>query len=156
MGKREKDKKILNIVVNNKKARWNYEILDTETTGIMLEGTEMKPLRNNEVSISEAYVYLDETNNSVIIKNMYIGVGKTCYTHVENRDRKLLMTKHQIKKWLKRIKEGGLTVVPLKGFFNAKNVFKMEIGLARGKKQHDKRNSLKEKESKRKMKEYEG
>lgn len=142
----------MEIIVNNKKAKFDYEILDTEVAGIMLEGSEMKPLRDGKCSISESYIYIDEINNCVIIKNMYIAEDpKSSYSHKENRDRKLLLTKQQIEKWLKKTRSGGITIVPLKGFFNNNNIFKMEIALGKGKKNYDKRNSIRDKNIKREI-----
>lgn len=139
--------------VNNKKAYFDYEILDKEVAGIMLVGTELKSLRSGECSISESYIYINEEENCAMIKNMYIAEGtKTAYSHEETRERKLLLTKHQIEKWIKKIKKGGITIVPLKGYFNKHNIFKMEIGLAKGKKEYDKRQTIKTKEADRKLK----
>lgn len=139
-------------VVNNKKAYHDYEILDKEIVGIVLMGSELKPLRAGKVSISESYVYLDIENNCAIIKNMYISeVTNTTYVHEETRERRLLMKKKDVAKWKKKMQSGGITIVALKGFFDESNKFKLEIGLAKGKKQYDKRESEKKKDANRRI-----
>lgn len=131
----------------NRKAKHEYFIIEEEIAGIILKGSELKPLRDNQASISEAYIYI--ADNEIWIKNMYIkNINNNDYSHVELRDRKLLLTKKQIKKWYKRIQTEKLTIVPLSGFFDEKNRFKLKIFLAKGKKLYDKRNSLKEKDIK--------
>ena len=136
--------------INNKKAFHDYEILEKEVAGIKLVGTEMKSLRKGKASIKEAYVYLDEKKNCAIIKGMYIAEDESNHnTHAETRERILLLTKKQVKRWIKQTQDGGITIVPLKAYFNKENLFKVEIGLAKGKKLFDKRNSLKQKDADR-------
>lgn len=131
-------------VVNNKRAYFDYEILDKEIVGVVLLGSELKPLRNGKVSIKESYVFIDTENNCPIIKNMYISeITNTTYVHEETRDRRLLMKKKDVLKWEKKMKSGGITIVALRGFFDEKNRFKLEIGLAKGKKEYDKRQAEK-------------
>lgn len=142
-------------IVNNKRAKYDYEILDSEVAGIMLVGSEMKSLRAGKCSISESYIYIDEEKNCAIIKNMYIAEDSSSpYTHEETRERKLLLTKHQLEKWGKKLRSGGITIVPVKGFFNKKNIFKLEIALGKGKKNYDKRESIKKKDAERKIQNY--
>jgi SsrA-binding protein len=146
-------------MIGNKRAKYDYFVIEEETAGIVLMGSEMKPLRNNHASISEAYIYIDKETNEVWIKGMYIkNEDNIAFSHEEYRDRKLLMTKKQIKKWSKRMEVEHLTIIPLSGFFNDKNLFKMRIFLAKGKKMYDKRNSIKrkdqEKQTKQELKEY--
>lgn len=140
------------IIVNNKKAYYNYEILDKEIVGVVLVGSELKPLRNGKTSISESFIYIDEEKNCPIIKNMYISENESHFTHEETRERRLLMKKKNIEKWQKKMRSGGITIIPLKGFFDKRNVFKMEIGLCKGKNTYDKRESLKKKDADRKIK----
>lgn len=138
--------------INNKKAYHDYEILEKEVAGIKLVGTEMKSLRKGKASIKEAYVYLDEKKNCAIIKGMYIAEDETNHnTHKETRERILLLTKKQVKRWIKETQSGGTTIVPLKAFFNKENLFKIEIGLAKGKKLFDKKNKIKEDDAKKEV-----
>lgn len=138
--------------VVNKKAKFDYFILESETAGIILMGSELRPLRTGKVSITEAFIWINIDKNEVWIKNMYIkNELNSAYTHEELRDRKLLLTKKQIKKWGKELINKGITVIPLRGFFDAKNKFKLDIALAKGKNNPDKRNSIKEKDIQREL-----
>lgn len=126
----------------NKKANFNYEIIEKEIAGISLVGSEVKPLRFGHASINESYIYIKD--NYVVIKNMYIKNNYTNhYMHEEYRERNLLLTKQQINKWKDKIAKNGYTIVPLKVFSDDKNRFKIEIALAKGKKLYDKRESIK-------------
>lgn len=137
-------------MIQNKKASWEYFILETETAGIMLKGSELVSLRNGDANITEAFIFIDALTNSIWIKNMYIqNKSFTSYSHIELRDRKLLMTKKQIKKWVIETKVRGITIIPLKGYFDKNNKFKLDICLAKGKKNYDKKEKIKEKDIKR-------
>lgn len=139
-------------MIQNKKATYEYFIIEKEIAGIMLEGSELKPLRNARASLSESYIYIDKLTEEVWIKNMYIkNDNNNAYSHNEYRDRKLLMTKKQIKKWLKIMETQRLTIMPLKGFFDAKQHFKIEVFLAKGKKLYDKRSTIKEKDQQKQI-----
>ncbi len=145
--------------ISNNKAKFEYHILESEVAGIQLQGSELKSLRNGKASISEAFIWIDIENNAVWIKNMYIkNETNTAYSHEELRERKLLMTKKQIMKWSVESTTKGITIIPLKGFFDSKNRFKIEICLAKGKKLYDKRDKIKERdldrEISRSLKEY--
>jgi SsrA-binding protein len=130
--------------LTNNKAKFEYHILESEIVGIVLIGSEVSPLKESKASITESFVWIDEDNNSVYIKNMYIkNEINSAYTHEEFRERKLLMTKKQIKKWAKEVATQGVTIVPLRAFFDTRNRLKLEIALCRGKKLYDKRNTLK-------------
>lgn len=140
----------INTIITNKKANFEYSILDKETVGVKLMGSELKSLRASKVSFEQSFVHIDINTNTVLIKNMYIKNSlNNAYSHGETRDRVLLMTKHQIKKWSKEISLKGNTVIPMKGFFDENNRFKLELGLAKGKKLYDKRADIKEKDIKR-------
>lgn len=137
-------------LVRNKRSFHDYEILDTYEAGIVLTGTEIKSLRNNDASIQEAYVKVVEGEAWLI--GSYIAPYKfgNVYNHVEKRDRKLLLHSYEIKKLKEATREKGLTLVPI-AIYLLKGRAKIKIGLAKGKKAHDKRDSLKEKEEKRRM-----
>tara|TARA_B110001454_G_C12345768_1_gene278035 strand:- start:76 stop:516 length:441 start_codon:yes stop_codon:yes gene_type:complete len=134
-------------MIGNKKAKYEYFVIEEEIAGVVLMGSEIKPLRENHGSISEAYIYIDEEKNEVWIKGMYIkNENNNAFSHEEYRDRKLLLTKKQIKKWAKRMEVEHLTIIPLSAYFDDKSRFKMKIFLAKGKKLYDKRNSIKDKD----------
>lgn len=137
-------------MIKNKKANFEYFVLETETVGIMLQGSELLALRNGEAHINDAFIFIDIQNNSVWIKNMFIKNNmNNAYSHVELRDRKLLMTKKQIKKWFKELKVTGITIIPLSAYFNKNNKYKLDIALAKGKKTYNKKDQIKEKDIKR-------
>ena len=137
------------ISIKNKKAYFDYEILDTYTAGIMLLGTEIKSIRESKASIKEAYCYVGESG--VFIKNMHITEYSNggYVNHEPYRLRKLLLNKREIEKIEKKLKDVGITLIPLLLFINDKGLAKLEIGIAKGKKLYDKRESLKAKDSKR-------
>ena len=137
--------------IKNKKAFFEYEILEKFTAGIMLKGTEIKSIRQSKASIKEAYCVVQ--NDEVLIRNMFINEYENgnIYNHEPKRDRKLLLNKTEISKLNKAIKQKGNTIVPLHLFINNKGYAKIEIALTKGKKNHDKRQDLKEKDTKREM-----
>lgn len=139
------------VEVKNKKARFEYELLEDFNAGIVLTGTEMKSIRNGKASIMEAFCVV--TNGEVFVRNMYIAEYEngSYNNHSPRRDRKLLLNRVEIKKLEKKLKDKGLTIVPSLLFVNEKNLAKLRIHLARGKKLHDKRHDLKEKDTKREM-----
>ncbi len=139
------------INVKNKKAKFEYHLLDTFTAGIVLTGTEIKSIRNSKASILEAYcVFVD---GEVFIRNMHITAYEngSFYNHKPRNDRKLLLNKKEIQKIEKFLKVKGNTIVPLKMFLSDKGWAKIDIATAQGKKTHDKRQDLKEKDDKRDM-----
>lgn len=139
------------INIQNKRAGFEYHLLDTFTAGMVLSGTEIKSIRNGKASILEAYcVYND---GEVFIRNMHIAAYEngSYYNHSPKGDRKLLLNKKEINKIEKHLKDKGNTVIPLKIFISEKGWAKLNIALAKGKKLHDKRNDLKEKDDKREM-----
>ncbi|GAB4252627.1 MAG: SsrA-binding protein [Vicingaceae bacterium] len=137
------------INIKNKKAFFEYEILDTFTAGIQLTGTEIKSIRAGKASINEAFCFLK--NGEVFIKNMFVAEYEqgSYNNHEPLRTRKLLLNKHEIDKLERKKKDIGLTIIPLKLFINKKGLAKIEIALAKGKKLYDKRASIKERDTKR-------
>ena len=139
------------INIRNKRAYFEYEILEKFISGIQLCGTEIKSIRSSKASIVESYCRF--SGNELFIVNMNISEYDfgNINNHEARRDRKLLLTKKELTKLQKKIKESGLTIVPLKMFLNDKGLAKLEIGLAKGKKTFDKRETLKQKDAKRDM-----
>ena len=146
-----KKQKTDGITINNKKARFEYEILDTYTAGIVLTGTEIKSVRLSKVSLVDTYC--TEINGELWVKNMNIAqyFYGSYNNHAATRDRKLLLTKKELRGLIHDAATPGLTIVPLKVFINEKGLAKMVIGLARGKKEYDKRESIKENDDRREM-----
>jgi len=140
-----------NIVIKNKRATFNYEILDKFTAGIQLYGTEIKSIRDGKAGLTDTYCTF--INDELWIKNMHIATYffGSYNNHDVRRDRKLLLNKRELNKLIRGTRETGNTIVPTKLFINDKGLAKLEIGLAKGKKTYDKRQSLKEKEDKRSM-----
>lgn len=137
--------------IKNKKAGFQYELLYDFVAGIVLTGTEMKSIRNGKASIMEAFCVV--RNGEMFIRNMYIAEYEngSYNNHNPRRDRKLLLNRVEIRKVEKKLKDKGLTIIPSKLFVNEKNLAKVRIHVARGKKLHDKRHDLKEKATKREM-----
>lgn len=139
------------INIKNRRATFDYAITDRFTAGIVLTGTEIKSIREGKAGLADTFCYID--NGEVWVKNMYIAeyFYGTYNNHVERRERKLLLTKKEIAKLEKSNKEAGFTIIPLKLFINQRGLAKLEIGIGRGKKEYDKRQSIKEREDKRAM-----
>jgi len=140
----------MKIIARNKKASYNYFLLDTYEAGIVLHGTEIKSIRANKVNIGDAYCII--RNEEMFIVNMHIAKYDhgNIFNHDETRSRKLLLHKKQIVKINNKVMQEDLTVVPTKVFME-KGLCKIEIALAKGKKNYDKRQSIKEKDAKRNM-----
>jgi SsrA-binding protein len=139
------------IVIKNKKATFEYEIIESFEAGIQLVGTEIKSIRSGKANLTDSYCQF--INNELYVKNMHISeydLG-TCNNHIAKRDRKLLLQKKELLKWQRKIKETGFTIIPLKLFINDKGFAKLEIALCRGKKIYDKRESIREKDNQRDM-----
>jgi SsrA-binding protein len=134
----------------NKKARFEFEILDKFTAGIVLTGTEIKSIRLSKASIAESFCEFNEFGELFII-NMTIEeyAWGTHYNHKPKASRKLLLNKRELKKLEKEVKNVGLTIVPLRLFLNEKGYAKLEIALAKGKKLYDKRETMKDRDNKR-------
>ncbi len=138
-------------LVSNRKAHYDYEILETFEVGLVLLGSEIKSLRNHGGSLQDAYVdtrgsYLTLVNASIA---PYSKGGTSIFNHEERRPRKLLMHKREIETLRKSVQLKGLAVIPLSIYLNQKGIAKMKIAIAKGKKAHDKRAALKEKAHKR-------
>ena len=138
------------LIANNKKAYYDYFIEDKIEAGICLQGTEVKSLRLGKCSIKESYIKI--TNGEVFIIGMHIAIYENgnIYNHEETRTRKLLFKKSEILKLQQQVDKNGYTLVPLRVYFSNQYA-KVEIGLAKGKKKYDKRQSLKEKDMKRQI-----
>jgi SsrA-binding protein len=139
-------------ITKNKKAYFEYQILDKHTAGIKLQGSEVKSVRSGKVSIVEAYCFI--SNDEIFIKGMHITEhkeGGKHNNHNPTRDRKLLMKKKEIIKLRENISQKGLTIVPLEVILTNTGFIKLEIGLAKGKNLYDKRTTLKEKDLKREI-----
>lgn len=132
----------------NKKARFDYFIEDEIESGIVLKGTEIKSLRKGSADLKDTYIRIK--NNEVFIINMYIAKYDegNIFNHDERRERKLLLHKKEIKKLKTMSNQDGYTLVPLKAYLK-NNVFKIAVGICKGKKNYDKRQSIKEKDLKR-------
>jgi SsrA-binding protein len=139
-------------ITKNKRAYFEYIILEKHIAGIQLQGSEVKSIKSSKVSIVEAYCFI--TNDEIFIKGMHVTEhkeGGKYYNHQPLRDRKLLMKKKEIIKLRESISQKGLTIVPLEIILSNTGFIKVEIGLAKGKHLYDKRNSLKEKDLKREV-----
>ena len=141
-------KKTVNI--KNNRARFEFEILDQFTAGIVLTGTEIKSIRNNKASIAESFCEFNEKEELFAV-NMYIEeyAFGTRFNHRPRGSRKLLLNRKELKKLNKEVKNTGLTIVPLKIFINEKGFAKILIALAKGKKLYDKRETIKDRDNKR-------
>ncbi|MDR1003846.1 MAG: SsrA-binding protein [Prevotellaceae bacterium] len=137
--------------IKNKRATFDYELLDTYTAGIVLTGTEIKSIRLGKASLVDTYCYF--VNDELWVKNMHIAeyFYGSYNNHSARRERKLLLTAKELAKLARTEKEPGFTIVPVRLFINEKGLAKLVIALAKGKKQYDKRQSLKEKDDKREM-----
>lgn len=139
----------MDINIKNRRANFDYEISDTFTAGIVLTGTEIKSLRNGKASLVDTFCIV--TNREVWVKNMYITeyFYGTYNNHLERRDRKLLLNRKEIVRLEKVAKEPGYSIIPLRLFINQRGLAKLVIGIGHGKKEYDKRQSIKEREDKR-------
>lgn len=136
--------------IKNRKAKFEYIFEKVYTAGIELKGTEVKSIRDNNVSLNEAYCIFHK--DELYVKNMYIKPYENAYVnknHDDRRERKLLLKRSELNKLKSQLETKGLTIVPIRMFTNDKNLVKLEIALAKGKKLYDKRQTLKEKDLKR-------
>ena len=141
-----------NINIKNKKARFDYEILDKYIAGIQLVGTEIKAIREGKAGLSDSFCEFNDRGELFVV-NMYINEYShgTHYNHMPKRERKLLLNKNELKKLRREVEKNGMTIVPLRMFITEKGWAKLEIGLARGRKKYDKRHLLKERDIKRQL-----
>lgn len=149
MAKAERFAKDVN--VKNKRAGFEYELLDKYIAGIQLRGTEIKSIREGKINLQDGYCYF--SNGEAFVKGVNISAYEqgTHYNHVPLRDRKLLLKKAELKKLEARVEEKGLTLIPVRLFINDRGLAKLEIAIGRGKKLHDKRNSIKDRDMKREL-----
>jgi SsrA-binding protein len=140
-----------NINIKNRRASFEYEFLDKYTAGIQLTGTEIKSIRESKASLEDAYCLF--LNNELWVRNMHIAEYKlgTHFNHEPKRDRKLLLNKKELVKLKEKLKVKGLTIITTQLFINEKGLAKLNIVLAKGKKLHDKRDSIKERDTKREI-----
>ncbi len=140
------------INIKNKRATFDYELLDKYTAGIVLGGTEIKSLRLGKASLSQSFCEFNERGELFVI-NMQIDEYSHGghYNHKPKASRKLLLNKRELKKLRKEVNTSGLTIVPINVFINDRGLAKMNIALARGKKQYDKRETIKDRDNKRNL-----
>jgi len=138
------------IQIKNKKARFEYELLEEFTAGIVLTGTEIKSIRNSKASIAESFCEFNNQGELFTI-NMHIEeyAYGTRFNHLPKAQRKLLLNKKELKKLHREVQNTGLTIVPLRLYINEKGLAKLRIALARGKKLYDKRETIKDRDNKR-------
>lgn len=138
-----------NINIKNRRASFDYEIGDTYTAGMVLTGTEIKSIRSGKASLADSYCIID--HGEVWVKGMNISeyFYGSYNNHIARRDRKLLLSKKEIAKIEKAISDPGYTLIPLRIFINERGYAKLVVGVARGKKQYDKRQAIKEREDRR-------
>ena len=141
-----------NVNIKNKKARFEYEILDTYIAGIQLTGTEIKSIRESKARITESFCEFNEKVELFVI-NMFIEEYSfgSFYNHRSKSERKLLLNKKELKKLQKEVQNVGLTIIPLKLFVTDKGWAKLQIALCKGKKLYDKRQTLKDRDHKKSM-----
>lgn len=139
------------INIKNKRATFDYELLETFTAGIVLTGTEIKSIRLGKASLVDTFCIFEK--GELWVRNMYIAeyFYGSYNNHAARRDRKLLLNRKELKKIDRLVKETGFTVVPTRIFLNDKGLAKVNIAVAKGKKMYDKRQSLREKDDKRMM-----
>lgn len=144
--------KISNTVnIENRRARFDYQFLDTYTAGLVLKGTEIKSIREGKAGLADSYCYF--RNDELFVKNFHITeyADASFYNHEPMRERKLLLSRQELNKLIRKVKDQGLTIVPVKLFINDKGFAKMNIALAKGKKAFDKRDDIKKKDIEREM-----
>ena len=143
------------VLIKNKRATFDYELVDKFTAGIVLVGTEIKSIRLGKASLVDTFCFF-AGNNELWVKNMNISEYSfgSYNNHLPRRDRKLLLNRKELIKLQREVKDNGMTIVPTKLYINDKGLCKVEIALARGKKEYDKRESIKEKDAKRDIDRY--
>lgn len=139
------------VLIKNKRATFDYELLETFTAGIVLTGTEIKSIRQGKASLVDTFCIVEK--GEVWVKNMYVAeyFYGTYNNHIARRDRKLLLNKKEIRKIFDAIRTSGFTVVPTRLFINEKGLAKLVIAIAKGKKEYDKRDSIRERDDRREM-----
>lgn len=137
--------------IENRKAKFDYQFIDTLTAGMVLKGTEIKSIREGKAGLADSYCYFK--NDELYVRNFHITEYENASfsNHEPMRERKLLLTKHELSKWLRKVKDQGLTIVPIRLHITEKGFAKMDIALAKGKKAFDKREDIKKKDIEREM-----
>lgn len=138
-----------NVKIKNRKARFEYEIIDKYSAGIVLAGTEIKAIREGKASIAESFCEFHNSELFVINMTVQDYSHASHFSHNPKSERKLLLNRSELKKLEKQVKNSGLTIIPLLLYTNDKGLAKIEIALCRGKKDYDKRETLKDRDSKR-------
>jgi SsrA-binding protein len=144
--------KILNNVnIENRRAKFDYQFLEKHVAGMVLTGTEIKSIREGKAALVDSYCYF--RNDELYIRNMHIAEYSegTHYNHEPNRERKLLLSRQELNKLQKKLKDQGLTVVPVRLFIAESGYAKLEIALAKGKKEFDKREAIKKRDTEREI-----
>ncbi len=146
MAKKTKEKEFV-----NRKARFEYEFLESVEAGIKLTGTEIKSIRAGHVNLRDGYCVFDR--GELVLRSLFIGEYKegNQFNHEERRARKLLLKKQELRKWEKKVKEKGLTIIPYRVYINERGLAKVEVVLVQGKKVYDKRDTIRQRESKRQL-----
>ncbi|MTI39911.1 SsrA-binding protein SmpB [Fulvivirga lutimaris] len=149
MNKKDKSRFSNDINIKNKRAKYEYEFIDTYLAGLVLKGTEIKSIREGKVNLQDGYCYFRK--GELYSKGIHISpyAQGSFYNHEEGRERKLLLKRQELGKLESKMNEKGLTIIPTRLFINDRGLAKMEIALAKGKKIHDKRDSIKDKDLKR-------
>lgn len=151
MAKKEKKVKFKNVEIKNRKAAFEYQLLDKFEAGMKLMGTEIKSIRIGEANLKDAYCSFED--GELFVYNMFIAEYKygNYYNHETRRKRKLLLRKKELEKLDKRVREKGLSIIPYRIYMSERGFAKLEIYLAQGKKSYDKRESIKARENKRNL-----
>ncbi len=138
-----------NINIENRRAKFDYQFLEKFTAGLVLKGTEIKSIREGKAGLNDSYCYFK--NGELYIKNMHISEYSEAsfYNHEPLRERKLLLQKQELNKLTKKIKDQGLTIIPIRLYINEQGFAKLEIALSKGKKEFDKREDIKKRDIQR-------
>jgi len=150
MGK-DKQRFSSSINIKNRKASYEFSFIDTYTAGMQLQGTEIKSIREGKVQMQDAFCYFQ--GEELFVKQLHISpyAQGTHYNHVSDRERKLLLKKRELEKLHEKSDEKGLSIIPTRLFINDRGFAKLDIALAKGKKLHDKRDSIKDRDTKREL-----
>lgn len=148
---KEKSRFSNNINIKNRQARYQYEFVDTYIAGMVLKGTEIKSIREGKVNLLDGYCFF--SNGELYVKGIHISpyIQGSFYNHDTTRERKLLLQKKELAKLESKMNVKGLAIIPFRLFINDRGIAKLEIALAKGKKIHDKRDSIKDKDVKREL-----
>lgn len=144
--------KISNTVnIENRRARFDYQFLDTFTAGLVLRGTEIKSIREGKAGLADSYCYF--RNGELFVRNFHITEygNASFYNHEPMRERKLLLSRQELNKLMRKVQDQGLTIVPVKLFISDKGYAKLNIALAKGKKNYDKREDIKKRDVEREI-----